>query len=42
MRADMHLGQRVGGQADILKVTAASLVDEAAGWVSGDERHRRW
>ena len=32
MRADMHLGQRVGGQADILKVTAASLVDEAAGW----------
>jgi serine/threonine-protein kinase HipA len=32
MRADMHLGQRIGGQADILKVTAASLVDEAAGW----------
>ena len=32
MQADTHLGQRVGGQADILKVTAASLVDEAAGW----------
>ena len=23
---------RVGGQADIRKVTAASLIDEAAGW----------
>ena len=32
MRADMHLGQRVGGQADIRKVTAASLIDEAAAW----------
>jgi serine/threonine-protein kinase HipA len=32
MRADTHLGQRVGGQADIRKVTAASLVDEAAAW----------
>jgi serine/threonine-protein kinase HipA len=32
MRADTHLGQRVGGQADIRKVTAASLIDEAASW----------
>jgi serine/threonine-protein kinase HipA len=32
VRADTHLGQRVGGQADIRKVTAASLVDEAATW----------
>ena len=32
MRADTHLGQRVGGQADIRTVTAADLVDEAAGW----------
>ena len=32
MRADTHLGQRVGGQADIRKVTAAGLVDEAVGW----------
>jgi serine/threonine-protein kinase HipA len=32
MQADTHLGQRVGGQADIRKVTAASLVDEAASW----------
>jgi serine/threonine-protein kinase HipA len=32
MRADTHLGQRVGGQADIRKVTTASLVDEAVGW----------
>jgi serine/threonine-protein kinase HipA len=32
MRADTHLGQRVGGQADIQKVTAASLIDEAATW----------
>jgi serine/threonine-protein kinase HipA len=32
MRADTHLGQRVGGQADIHKVTAANLVDEAAAW----------
>ena len=32
MRADTHLGQRVGGQADIRKVTPASLVDEALGW----------
>jgi serine/threonine-protein kinase HipA len=32
MRADTHLGQRVGGQTDIRKVTAADLVDEAAGW----------
>ena len=37
MRADTHLGQRVGGQADIRKVTAASLVDEAVGW--GIRRH---
>ena len=26
------LGQRVGGQADIRKVTAVSLVDEATSW----------
>ena len=32
MRADTHLSQRVGGQADIRKVTAASLIDEAATW----------
>ncbi|TVZ06361.1 type II toxin-antitoxin system HipA family toxin [Trebonia kvetii] len=32
MRADTHLGQRVGGQADIQKVTAASLIDEAVSW----------
>jgi serine/threonine-protein kinase HipA len=32
MRADTHLGQRVGGQADIRKVTADSLIDEAVTW----------
>ncbi len=32
MRADTHLGERVGGQTDIRKVTAASLIDEAVGW----------
>jgi serine/threonine-protein kinase HipA len=32
MRADTHLGQRVGGQADIRKVTADSIVDEAVTW----------
>jgi serine/threonine-protein kinase HipA len=32
MQADTHLGQRVGGQADIRKVTAASLTDEAVAW----------
>jgi serine/threonine-protein kinase HipA len=32
MRADTHLGQRVGGQADIRKVTMASLIDEATTW----------
>lgn len=32
MRADTHLGQRVGGQADIRKVTAGNLVDEAVTW----------
>jgi serine/threonine-protein kinase HipA len=32
MRADTRLGQRVGGQADIRKVTAASLLDEAESW----------
>ncbi|WP_261555710.1 HipA domain-containing protein [Frankia tisae] len=31
-RADTHLGQRVGGQADIQAVTAAHLVDEATTW----------
>jgi serine/threonine-protein kinase HipA len=32
MRADTHLGQRVGGQADIRNVTAAALIDEGASW----------
>ncbi|MGH3265904.1 MAG: HipA domain-containing protein, partial [Trebonia sp.] len=32
MRADTHLGQRVGGQADIRAVTVASLTDEAGSW----------
>jgi serine/threonine-protein kinase HipA len=32
MRADPHLGQRVGGVTDIRKVTAASLIDEATAW----------
>jgi serine/threonine-protein kinase HipA len=32
MRADPYLGQRVGGQTDIRKVTAASLIDEASAW----------
>jgi serine/threonine-protein kinase HipA len=32
IQADTHLGQRVGGQTDIRKVTAASLIDEAASW----------
>jgi serine/threonine-protein kinase HipA len=32
MHADTHLGQRVGGQADIKNVTAADLVNEAVSW----------
>ena len=32
MQADTHLSQRVGGQADIRKVTAANLIDEAVTW----------
>ena len=32
MQADTHLSQRVGGQADIRTVTAASLIDEAVTW----------
>jgi serine/threonine-protein kinase HipA len=32
IRADTHLAQRVGRQADIRKVTAASLIDEAVAW----------
>jgi serine/threonine-protein kinase HipA len=32
LQADTHLGQRVGGQADLRKVTVASLIDEAAAW----------
>jgi serine/threonine-protein kinase HipA len=32
MRADTQLGQRVGGQADVRTVTAASLTDEAVTW----------
>jgi serine/threonine-protein kinase HipA len=31
-QADTHLGQHVGGQADIRRVTAASLIDEAVSW----------
>ena len=37
MQADTHLSQRVGGQADIRTVTAASLIDEAVTW--GIRRH---
>lgn len=32
VRADTHLGQRVGGQTDLRKVTAANLIDEATAW----------
>ena len=32
MSADTHLGQRVGGQADIRAVTARNLIDEAVTW----------
>jgi serine/threonine-protein kinase HipA len=32
MRADTHLGQLVGGQADVGKVTAGNLIDEAVTW----------
>ncbi len=32
MQADTHLSQRVGGQADVRKVTVASLIDEAVTW----------
>ena len=32
MRADTHLGQHVGGQADIRKVTSVNLVDEGVSW----------
>jgi serine/threonine-protein kinase HipA len=32
MRADTHLGQRVGGQADIRKVTIGNIIDEAIAW----------
>jgi serine/threonine-protein kinase HipA len=32
MRADPRLGERVGGEADIRKVTVANLVDEAVTW----------
>jgi serine/threonine-protein kinase HipA len=32
LRADTHLGQQVGGQADIRKVTAADLVREGTAW----------
>jgi serine/threonine-protein kinase HipA len=32
MHADAHLGQWVGGQADIRTVTSASLADEAVSW----------
>jgi serine/threonine-protein kinase HipA len=42
MQADTHLGQRVGGQADVRKVTAASLIEEAVSGESDGARHRRW
>ena len=32
MSADTHLGQRVGGQTDIRRVTAADLIEEAVSW----------
>lgn len=32
MRADTHMGQRVGGERDIEKMTAAHLIKEAATW----------
>ena len=32
MQADTHLGQRVGGETSIRKVTAGNLIDEAATW----------
>jgi HipA-like protein len=32
VRGDAHLGQRVGGQTDVRKVTAANLIDEASTW----------
>jgi serine/threonine-protein kinase HipA len=32
VRADTHLGQRVGGQADVRRVTPANLIDEAVSW----------
>ena len=32
MHADTHLGQRVGGHADMRNVTIASLADEAVTW----------
>ena len=32
MLADTRLSQRVGGQSDIRKLTAADLIDEAAAW----------
>jgi len=32
MPADTHLGQRVGGQSDVRKVTTANLTDEAVAW----------
>lgn len=32
MHADTHVGQRVGGQGDIQKVTGADLINEAATW----------
>jgi len=32
MRAGTHLGQRIGGQVDVRRVTAANLIDEAITW----------
>jgi serine/threonine-protein kinase HipA len=32
LRADTHLGQRVGGKTDIRNVTAADIIQEAATW----------
>ena len=35
MRADTHLGQRVGGEDDIRRVTSANLIDEGVTWGIG-------
>ncbi|MGH3282349.1 MAG: HipA domain-containing protein, partial [Trebonia sp.] len=35
MRADTHMGQRVGGHADVRQVTGADIIDEAVAWGIG-------